>query len=440
MDVEVRGEWDPDLAWDGANLVGPDLYESTARLPSHLAGAAAGVHGDARRGWRMLRDPLGINKLFWAWKGPGRIVAAARPHRLVEAGVPFEVIHAFPRGTVVDLSGRADESQVTRTWDAMSMPAEDQLERSSSRIAADIRRTLDAYVEAVCTRLSRRPVYVCLSGGLDSTGIALLVRDHAPDVVFVSFDLVGGGGRSSDDRTTARRIARDFGVALLEVDARFDELLDLLDVVLIEGIDWRPFNVHAALVNAALARAVREATAPAGTGRPLVFTGDLANEFLADYLPEAAGGVVQYGLPALPPADLRRILVQGLDTSHREVGVFGAWGLTVVQPYASSADLYLSLPAAFLEAPDRKQMLSRDIFGPMLPAYVMQRPKTRAQVGGAGGGVLGAFVAAGIDEAALRSRFAQLHATEVTSLGRFIRAGRYRSAVPMSSLEALHAH
>jgi len=85
-------------------------------------------------------------------------------------------------------------------------------------------------------------------------------------------------------------------------------------------------------------------------------------------------------------------------------------------------------------------MLSRDIFGPMLPAYVMQRPKTRAQVGGAGGGVLGAFVAAGIDEAALRSRFAQLHATEVTSLGRFIRAGRYRSAVPMSSLEALHAH
>src|SRR4029078_3095654 len=153
---------------------------------------------------------------------------------------------------------------------------------------------------------------------------------------------------------------------------------------------------------------------PAGTGRPLVFTGDLANEFLADYLPEAAGGVGQYGLPGPPPANLPRLLVQGLDTTHREVGVFGAWGLTVVQPYASSADLYLSLPAAFLEAPDRKQMLSRDIFGPRLPAYVMQRPKTRAQVGGAGGGVLGAFVAAGIDEAALRSRFAQLHAPAVT--------------------------
>ena len=88
---------------------------------------------------------------------------------------------------------------------------------------------------------------------------------------------------------------------------------------------------------------------------------------------------------------------------------------------------------------DRKQQLSRDIFGPMLPRYVLERPKTRAQVGGVGGGVLNAFVQAGIDETALQSRFAELHETETTSLGRFIRAGRYRSAVPMPSLEAADA-
>ncbi len=38
-----------------------------------------------------------------------------------------------------------------------------------------------------------------------------------------------------------------------------DELLEPLDVVLREGIDWRDFNVHAALVNAALAREIADA-------------------------------------------------------------------------------------------------------------------------------------------------------------------------------------
>ena len=436
MDVELVGAWDPDLAWDGASLIDARLLEPGASLPIRLAGAAAGVHGDARRGWRMFRDPLGINKLFWSATGPDRIVAAARPYRLVKAGVPFETIRAFPRGTVLDiLDSQRDVSAVTPMVDPMSLSMGGQV----ASIAAAIRRTLDGYIEAVCAGLPQRPVYVCLSGGLDSTGIALLVRDHVPDLVFVSFDLVDGSGRSSEDRETARRIARDFGVSLIEVDARFEELRDLLDIVLIEGIDWRPFNVHAALVNAALAGAIREATTSGTIGRPLVFTGDLANEFLADYVPEAAGGVVQYSLPALPPADLRRALVQGLDTSHREIGVFGAWELVTVQPYAAAADLYLSLPATFLGMTDRKQQLSRDIFGPMLPRYVLERPKTRAQVGGVGGGVLNAFVQAGIDETALQSRFAELHETETTSLGRFIRAGRYRSAVPMPSLEAADA-
>ena len=242
MDVELVGSWDPDLAWDGASLIDARLLEPGASLPIRLAGAAAGVHGDARRGWRMFRDPLGINKLFWSATGPDRIVAAARPYRLVKAGVPFETIRAFPRGTVLDiLDSQRDVSAVTPVVDPMFLPMGGQV----ASIAAAIRRTLDGYIEAVCAGLPQRPVYVCLSGGLDSTGIALLVRDHVPDLVFVSFDLVDGSGRSSEDRETARRIARDFGVALIEVDARFEELRDLLDIVLIEGIDWRPFNVHA---------------------------------------------------------------------------------------------------------------------------------------------------------------------------------------------------
>jgi hypothetical protein len=73
------------------------------------------------------------------------------------------------------------------------------------------------------------------------------------------------------------------------------------------------------------------------------------------------------------------------------------------------------------------------MFGDRIPEYVYSRPKTRAQVGDAdvGRGVLGLCLARGIDQPALRRRFAELHGVEdPASLDRFIRAGRYRSALP----------
>ena len=123
---------------------------------------------------------------------------------------------------------------------------------------------------------------------------------------------------------------------------------------------------------------------------PLVFTGDLANEFLVDYQPERSGGETFYSLPRLPPGALRSLLVRGLDTCHREVGVFEAWSLGLVQPYAVAVDTYMWLPETFLGVPDRKEQFARAIFGSAMPSYVLARPKTRAQVGGsqAEGGTL----------------------------------------------------
>src|SRR4051794_1076092 len=126
MDVEVVGGWDPDLAWDGVRLIDPARFEPGASLPTELAGAAAGVKGDAGRGWRMVRDPLGINKLFWSSTGRDRIAVAARPHRLVNAGVPFDAIRALPRGTVVDIADSgADGSSVTSLVDRSTVAGGD---------------------------------------------------------------------------------------------------------------------------------------------------------------------------------------------------------------------------------------------------------------------------------------------------------------------------
>jgi asparagine synthetase B (glutamine-hydrolysing) len=431
--VRVVGPLDPDLGWDGRALYDRSPAAGPGGpMPWSLRGSAGSVVTEHER-VRIVRDPLGLNKLFWATDDRRRIVLASRPRRLVLDGVPFEAIRSVPRGAVVDVEadGRPPQqwSLVPERW---SKPAADTAD-GPAPIAGRIRGALDGYLAALAAAHPHAEVYVCLSGGLDSSGIAALVRRHFPKSVAVSFDLRAPGRPASDDRRVAARLAADLGLPLLEADATESELLDHLDLVLCEGVDWRDFNVHAGLVNAVLAAAIDRARATDRTGPdPLVFTGDLANEFLVDYHSEEHGGRTFYALPRLAPAALRTALVQGLDTCHREIGVFGAWGLAVVQPYAVAVDHYLELPAAFLGREDRKQRLCESIFDGLLPRYVLDRPKVRAQVGSAsGGGVLGLCVDRGLDGPALASRFASLHeVADPAALGRFLRAGRYRSAVP----------
>lgn len=427
--VRLLGRLEPDFAWDGERLLGePDFVPGTDRL-ADLRGAASSAAAGASGAWRLLRDPLGINKLFWASDAEKNILVAARPHLLVEAGVRFEEVRAIPAGSVVDLEkGVAPEehSLVPECWFASRKPAR----MEAGVLATRIRAKLDGYLSALAAAHPRSEVFVCLSGGLDSTGIAVLMREHFRNVVAVSFDLRRPGGRASEDRRVAERLAGDLGIPLLEADATEDLLFEMIDTVLLEGVDWRDFNVHAALVNAVLGRAI----SGAAMDRPaMVFTGDLANEFLADYEPERYGGLTHYRLPRLSPASIRNHLVRGLDTSHREAGVFSAWDLPVVQPYAVAVDEYLKLSEDFLRLEDRKQRLNRMAFGDLIPDYIFSRGKVRAQVGDpdAGGGVLAACVDRGFDGEWLRRRFAALHGvSDLSALDKFIRAGRYLAAAP----------
>jgi asparagine synthetase B (glutamine-hydrolysing) len=428
--VRQLGELNPNFAWDGTRLYGEADFDRPG-VPAQLRGSASFVSRvRASRPCRILRDPLGINKLFWAAADDGTVVVAARPRTLIDDGYRLEDIRAIPRGAVADLDRSGNEapekSLVPPEW------AEVSTGMSVDSVGSQIRATLDCYLDALASAHRHAQAFVCLSGGLDSSGIAVLVHEHFPDAVAVSFDL-DTPRAPSDDRAVAARLARGLGMPLLEATVSVDELLAPLDTVLVDGIDWRDFNVHAALVNAALAAAIAEAAPRAGV---LVFTGDLANEFVADYQPERYRGNTYYELPRLRPSALRSSLVRGLDSCHREVGVFGAWNLAVVQPYAVCVDSYLALPESFLRVPDRKARLCRSILGELLPPYIYSRPKARAQVGSAAvdGSVLGICVDCGIDANGLRSRFAELHGVaDPADLQRFIRAGRYRTSVPVLS-------
>ena len=415
---QLVGELDPNFGWANGRVVTtpPDQY---APLASEPRGAYACVaRGPA--GVQIARDTLGINKLFWARRTDGELLFAARPRHLVEAGCRFEDIWAVPPGTAV----QADPPRRTPRGVAPGpLPL--------AALAVRIRSELDSYCSALARELGDTPVYVCLSGGLDSTGIAVVARRHLPGLRAVSFDLDWAGSASSGDRVTAARLAADLGLPLSRITVSADELLGLLDTVLSEGIDWRDFNVHAGLVNAALARGIAQQHA-SDTAAPVALTGDIANELLADYHAEQIGGRTFYALPRVRLSRLRAALVRGLEASHREVGPFRAWGVRAVQPYAVVVDHYMALPETFLGLDDRKPRLCRMVFGDEIPDYVYDRPKTRAQVGGReDGGVLGLCLDRGIDGQVLRARFAALHGiADPALLSRFICGGRYRAALP----------
>jgi asparagine synthetase B (glutamine-hydrolysing) len=428
-DMSLIGALDPVVGWDGTRIYGTEEVEAGAPPPEALEGAAAAFQPLRDGGVRVLRDRLGLGKLFWARDRDVALQFAARPEPLVAAGHALDDIMAVPRGRVLEIDDRGQLLRDSSLRAAGRVPSGDP---GLPELGATIRRTIDDYLAAVANAYPGRRAYLCLSGGLDSSTIAVIARRHFPSATAVSFDLARPDGSPSEDRVMARRLAEDLGMRLLEATVGEDELLAYLDLVLVSGIDWRDFNVHCALVNAALADAI----AGEGDGEeasPLLITGDLPNELLVDYHAESYRGSTYYQLPRVAPATLRTVLVQGLDTCHREVGVFGAFGLTTVQPYAACVNDYLRLPADFLDLPDRKDRLVAAIVGSELPSYIYRRPKVRAQIGDSrGGGTLAACVDRGVDASYLRRRFAELHRVhDEAALDRFMRAGRYRTAVPV---------
>src|SRR6185312_6608363 len=280
--------------------------------------------------------------------------------------------------------------------------------------ANNIRHCLRSTFQITRRWTSGQPIYVSLSGGLDSSSIALLAREYLGEFTAVTFavERSPGAGAASEDLVTARRVAEELGVRFKAVLVSPEQVLDSLDVALLYGQDWREFNVHCALVNAAIAQAMREEHASSDSGLPpLLLTGDVMNELMADYRPVQYKSKEYYPLPRLSAGRLRQLLVTGLDSGDREVGIMSYFGIQTIQPYALCADAYAALPASLLNNPDAKRDLAQRLFADRIPSYVYARRKTRAQEGTCEepAGTLAVCADEGIDAEWLRRRFGKLY-------------------------------
>lgn len=388
----------------------------------------------------LARDPLGVNKLFFA-AGDGWLESSNFFIDLVRRGHAPERIWSVPSGHVLrawpNERRLSLEKYSTLSFDDETKDLESVLPAHADRIRTALSAT---FRELRAALPESTPLYVTLSGGLDSTTIAALAREHLgrfTAVTFVARD-PGVGDDPDSDLHYARLVAESFGIPLEVIEITPDALLERLDEVLVYGQDFRDFNVHCGLVNAVLARAIAErerARTPGGGSnggpsavRPCVLTGDTMNELVADYTPVQYGASEYYSLPNLSRGRLRRFLVSGLDSGDREVGIYARHGIDVLQPYAIRPDVYTALPGNFLEDDDAKQRLARLVMGERVPAAIYSRKKVRAQVAGSEkvGGTMKALLDRGVDGAALQRRFCELMGFDAPELKRWMRAGVYR--------------
>jgi len=419
------------FCWSRGSFISParaDAVVAAAVEGASLQGRFACATSGPDEGITLTRDRLGLNKLFVAVHESGRVTAASYLIDLVRRGVPLEAVYSVPAGHVVELDRHG--AVVGLYPHGPRSPREYSARAAIKDLAHDIRCALEVWFSRLASQFSDRRICLCLSGGIDSSIIASLATRYFSDVVGYSYTFAAAGSAMSEDAIYASWIARSLRIPFRLVRADSEAVLLALEHAVTYGQDWRDFNVHCAIVNDILARAIRRDAASTGDKRPLVLTGDLANEFLADYTSVPFDGKEYYRLPALPPADLRRTLIRGLDVGDREVGVFSHYGLDVIQPYGFVVDQYFQIPGDALGTAHFKQTFAKQIAGDVLPGFVFDRAKVRAQMGSTAEapGILPVLIQTGYDAARLKSVFCRIFKIrDPAALNRFVRAGRYRT-------------
>jgi len=395
------------------------------RDESPIYGQFSLVHSDARHVW-LIRDRLGLNKLFYVVDRDRRLLTVGNSiYDVASATQDFNRIVSIPPGHFLKIDQDDLREELICYYDMSHvLPVPGQ-----SFDVSDFHRRVDLRLAAYFTELNAAnpgaTFAVCLSGGLDSTIVASYAKRFLKNVFAITFSSTTHGD-VSEDFAAARSIAEALGLEFFPVVKERRMEINRLQAVLRHCQDWRDFNVHCAWLNDHLGEALRERYP---SGDVIVLTGDLMNEYVADYTPVTYRNTVYYPQPRVSRERLRRFFVYGLDTSDRETGIFHRHGLITAQPYSILAEEYLRVPAAIIEQPQCKEILNQPLLGHAAVQKLVGRAKTRAQVGGKDGGTLGLFHDNGITQGVLREHWEQLF-TPFCREGKpreIIVSGRYRS-------------
>ncbi|MFH2067894.1 MAG: asparagine synthase-related protein [Candidatus Omnitrophota bacterium] len=299
----------------------------------------------------LFRDLLGIKPLYYVRK-KAEIFFASEVKMLT--GIGGEV-KEFPPGYLYSsLKG----------WRAPSRKSYPALKLKPDRIAERLKDVLEKAV------LSRRPAGECgawLSGGLDSSAIAGLLRRHCKKLHTFSIGLP-----DSPDLFFARRTAKYLKTVHHEQRVTFQNLLSVLPEVIYCLESFDASLVRSMLTNYLLAHFSAEYVEE-------VFSGEGGDELFAgySYLKQLSGKTLASEVSSLP-FKLHNTALQRIDRSAASAGI------TVHLPFLDSGVIQYAgrIPLKFKlcrekGAPAVEKWVLRKAVNGILPEEIIWRPKAK---------------------------------------------------------------
>jgi asparagine synthase (glutamine-hydrolysing) len=312
----------------------------------------------------LARDPLGIKPLYFALgedHGRGRPVWFASELKSLTSLGEMEV-HEFPPGCWFH------SREGLRSYYALACPVPDR--RSAADHAARLRELVDA---AVCKRLmSDVPLGAFLSGGLDSSILCAVARQHVDELHTFSVGLEG-----SPDILAARRVADHLGTIHHEHLYTPQEVLEELPHILYHLESFDQDLVRSAIPCHFCSRLAAQHV-------KVVLTGEGADELFAGYTyyrdlgpGEALHRELHRSILALHNVNLQR--VDRLTMAH---------GLEGRVPFLDRAvvEYALAIPPEHKLQRDSdgrwcEKWLLREAFRDLLPAEIVWRDKQQFDQG-----------------------------------------------------------
>ena len=262
---------------------------------------------------------------------------------------------------------------------------------------------------------------VCLSSGLDSTIIAYYAKKIFKNVITINLHFKSKFFKTKPiEKNNAINISKFLKTDHINVEEYYEKIFVHLDSILYSCQDWRDFNVHCAFLNFAIAKYLdnKKIKYP-------VITGDLMNEYFADYQPEVINNREYYKQPRVPKKILRKFYIKGLDSSDREYGIFEKFKLKLYQPYSILIDLYQNLPKNYFINKNSKNKINSKLIPNKLLGKVSKK-KIRAQTGDVSGGVLNFFIKKKLSEDKLKEYFKKKFKLSEKWMNTFIVSGLYK--------------
>jgi hypothetical protein len=381
----------------------------------------------------VARDHLGCKKIFWGITKKGKIIFSDNFIDLYNKTKNAESIKSCPAGFIIFINKNAT---IIKKINIKRLNNENYSFINLKSYSNKIKKKIFLYLQGI-RKLYGNKVYVCLSGGLDSTIIAYLAKKVFKEVIAISCSMLSDKQYKmlldkkhlsknlnvSDDLKNARKISKELGIKFKSIYFPESNCIKDLKKTMYACQDWRDFNVHCAILNFQIAKIL---ISDKNYNNEPVLTGDLMNEYLADYKSEKINGIEYYPQMKQPVSVKQRYLIKGLESSDRENGIFNFFKIPIFQPYSFVDMYYKHLPKKYLNKKKIKELLNGNIVNKKI-LNLISKKKMRAQIGGGSRGILGFMIKKKIFQKTLEKKFCQNFKISKKFISSFIDVGSYKN-------------